>query len=329
MKTRGEAIRAFVVAIATALITMLGAVVPQINDSVGAGWIFAIGYSIIFLTSFGLLVTLGNSFVTQYVEASRGLASDQILMESVPTLVRFRSRTDVFTIDPCGRVLLNWEFEVEKGSRQRWTTLEFPILAESKIEGDPSHDEGTVPVDLTSVLVDGEDMTNTAVLRFEERRSLIATNRNLDYGRLSVPVRLEEGRSRAKLEIAVVYDVLCKMNASIDFVIIDVPYVTDDLHVEVRHQDPTCSIAPPVRTSGEVDERPVLATSAVMGFTDSWETELESDNLVAESGHLIWRTHAPKLGYRYKLNFRVVRSQLQSMAVTTEEPVEATEPAVP
>ncbi len=310
MKSRGEAVRAFVVAIATALITMLGAVVPQINESVGKEWIFLVGYSIIFLASLALLVTIGGSFVLQYVAASEGVVSDQILMDSVPTLVRFRSRSDVFTIDSCGRVALNWEFEVEKGSRQRWTTLEFPVLAESRQVDDVEDEQRAVPVSVRQVMVDSDNMTNTAVLRFEERRSLVDSSRNLDYGRLSVPVRLEEGRSRAKLQIELVFDVLSKTNAMIDYVIIDVPYVTDELHVEVRHQDASCSIAPPVSTSGEVDERPVLATSAVMGFTDSWETELESDNLVAESGRLIWKTHAPKLGYRYRLNFRVVGSQL-------------------
>ncbi len=309
MKNRSEVVKAFMVAIATALITMLGAMLPELNDSIGKEWVLLVGYSIIFLASLGLLVLLASSFVNQYIDATEKQANDEVVMESVPTLIRFRSRTDIFTIGSDGGTTLTWLFEVEKGLRQGWKTFEFPIVTEARgFDDGPSGEEPapSFPVRVANITVDGEDRTNSAVLMFEERRSLVATQRHLDYSRLSVPVRLEEGNSRATIEITLVFDQVGRASAKLDFAVVDVPYVTDNLRVEVHHADPDCTIALPINTSGSVDERPIQASLAMMGFTDSRETEIESEKLVADRGVLVWKTHAPKLGYRYRVGFRVI-----------------------
>ena len=331
MKDRNEAVRAFLVAIVTALITIVGVAISQIEGPVSERWASIIGFAIIVLASMSLLVLIGSSFVLQYVRAAQEIRSDEILRDSVPTLIRFRSRSDTFTIEPSGHISLRWQFEIDKGLRQGWKLFEFPIITDDRGFGEDEDEDESAPaptfsLKVQSVAVDGKDMTRSSVLQFEERRSLVATKRHLDYSRLSIPVRLEEGKSRAKLDIKLIFEKKVTKAGELEFVVVDIPYVTEKLQVAVRHADARCSIVPPVNTLGEVDDRPILASFAMMGFTDSWETELEADNLVAESGMLIWTTNAPKLGYRYRIKFRVINNAPTEIIDVAEEVVPERQP---
>ncbi len=315
MKQQSEMTRAFGIAIASALITLLSAVLPQVDDRISNAWVFAIGYSVILLSTHGLLVNLGATYVRQYRELVNRLEDDLLLRSSVPTMVRFRSRIDRLTVASDGSGTLKWFFEIERGAcRQNLASLELPVFFEEVtnlgdlVAGRLAESAPNFPVQIVEVVADGQDRTDEVELTLDEVRSSIGTHRCFEYGRISVPVRWTDQRPRTTLEITMHINRLSfpgsdRVDGSL---VVDVPYVTDVLRVEIEHESSNDSIAPLLSSKQQSNFRPVVATSALMPLQDQVETEAESGRLATDAGRLVWATDSPKVGYRYEIHYRSI-----------------------
>jgi hypothetical protein len=118
-----------------------------------------------------------------------------------------------------------------------------------------------------------------------------------------VPVRFGPTQRQRRIQAAVHYTGAFAPATSPTgtFFQVDIPYVTEHLEVHIRSEQQ-------IGIHGLRDQS-VEAEAALMGDRDYQETRKRSseyrDNEDPTGRSLVWRTYMPKLGYRYKVSFRL------------------------
>jgi hypothetical protein len=246
------------------------------------------------------LVYLG-AYLADLQAARAEVESSKVIRDSFPTLVSFRRRTEVLEVSAAGDGVLTWDFDLESDLEESVPILTFPVLAET----DPSRQRWT-SISIDHIRVNGIEQDASAAFRPAEERILVrdmeGLSRNvpmIEYGLLHVPVELERGRRSSQVEVKMQMKGLFREARKMEVLFIDIPYFTRDLIVTIRSPDG------PVRRSPELSGRTVLALSGLMDTADWAETARQDSQCQQVGDTLVWKAQTPKLGYRYKLYFRL------------------------
>jgi hypothetical protein len=246
------------------------------------------------------LVYLG-AYLVDLQAARSEIESSQIIRDSIPTLVSFQRRTEILEVSAAGDGILTWDFDLESELEESVPILTFPVLAET----DPGRQRWT-SISIDYIRVNGIEQDASGAFRPAEERILVGDmeglSRNvpmIEYGLLHVPVELERGRRVSQVEVKMQMKGLFREARNVEVLFIDIPYLTKELIVTIRSPDG------PVRRTPELGGRTVLALSGLMDIADWAETARQDSHCQQVGDTLVWKAQTPKLGYRYKVYFRL------------------------
>ena len=290
---------AFVASIVSIVVTLLGIVLTQASASRNGR--YAVPALYVFIVAGLLLLGLLHlrAYIGDLFEIRRGLRDYEIFRRSVPTLVTFRNREDTLTVEPSGDGLLAWSFELVANSLEHIVELTFPIYVEV-----PADDPPPQPITVEQIEVNGRRRSITDVYKPIEKRHPLDRPTDervvIEYGLLRVPVELEAGRRFCRVRVTMRLAKAYLHQFRLDPLFIEIPYVTEKLCVRVRSRG--LSVRPRPEEAGGPT---VMAMSSQMHTFDPTDSTKQSNLCKEHGGELLWETDSPKLGYQYKVFFRV------------------------
>ncbi len=286
----------------TLIMTLLGEVVLHVLDVPPPVHLIII--SAVFATLIILTAAATLAEVWSRLNEERAAKDDmEALQQSLPMMVRFKRRADTMTIqDHEGTALIHYDVDLESPSEDDITKLDWPIV----VDLDKGGADYGKRVELKSLKLN--DIVRSTVHRYHPRQQRSGTDSDppKEYGVLTLPVELQKGVStcnlKFELELKKVFGNASKESGvKEDYLIVDIPYVTDNLHVEIN-------IAPAAGKSVQPAHRPspIDAGSLAMETSDLGETYRQGQTLKAIDQKISWKTSFPKLGYRYKVWFYII-----------------------
>jgi hypothetical protein len=289
---RGKTSWSFTASLVAIAISTLTFLLSQLD--VGGGLATAVVY-VFFAAAVATLVLVQLKERAQELrDAKEDLDLEETVKETIPTNLWFRRRTDVLTLGDGGDAELEWDFELALPGDDGESRLNFPIFAES----DGSDTE--YPIAVKSIKVDGVAReTRDALEPIEFRKSLVPGRPSSQYAVLTVPVGLGPMHGDScRVQITLAFNGVFRNAFDDDSWSVDIPHVTESLEVTIRA--PQKRVGLPVNT-----DNPVEAISALMDVPDHEESTEQSKQSDYVEDSLHWKTTSPKLGYRYKVHFRV------------------------
>jgi hypothetical protein len=222
----------------------------------------------------------------------------EYLKKVVPTLITFRRRHDHLLVNTTGDGVLTWEFELTVEPSHQISELTFPVYVELASRGVRDR-----AIFVDSVKVDGQSRDRSGVYRLIEER--IPQDRppgepeTIQYAHLKVPVSLEPDQNSCTVEMTLRLLNSFPHAKTMASLFVDIPYVTEQLQVEIAAEHHPVRLPPLERT--EI----VGAMSSLMHMPDQRESTLQSLSCEERAGTIIWTTDSAKLGYHYKLYFQL------------------------
>jgi hypothetical protein len=203
-------------------------------------------------------------------------------------------------VDAAGNATLHWTFDIRNDDGEEMAELHLPIYAAVSPDIDP-----TEAVRVSELRVDTDrirapdEYVSTADVRSPVQEGTGTWTR----GVLRVPVQFGPSQRQRRIQATVHFKGAFAPAATpsgCSFQV-DIPYVTEQLEVYIR-SDRQIGIY-------GLRDRAVEAGSALMGDLDYQETRRRSaeyrDNEDPTGRTLVWRAYMPKLGYRYRVSFRL------------------------
>jgi|SRR5580692_5911504 hypothetical protein len=260
-----------------------------------AEWFWVIPLAIIVLT---YLVTATLDLREQYVRL--GATVDRL--KALPTSLIMTARRDEFTIFPDKSCQLDYHFTVDCDPQAAINALHFPIM--SNINPDGSNDGRQV--DVISVIVNRRPFLVKDV--YEQRRKIFFLDLNdnavpMRFGVVKAPINFEPGTRTYDVHIALrligtfdnIYDH--------EYVIVDVPYLTQSLEVAIRFDGGSIE-------QSQSGKSAIEAYSEFVDLYDDAESLRQLKNLSYEGEHkILWKCTYPNLAYRYRIWFRCEKKQ--------------------
>jgi hypothetical protein len=238
----------------------------------------------------------------QTLEASNKDAENWSTLAKVPSLVTFVERTEKITVTDTGDGIFESLHRVEYNPDHNRTIdrLHFPVIIDLPEKMEPPG----CNIQVESIIVDGEELPTDAYAAKEIRRAYESNPDGQkipqEYGIVTVPVALNEQRRQAIVNLKIKYKSIFKNRSSKDYVIVDIPYVTKHLAVRI------CAENTQLEVRGPIGKQIIDATCEMMDLTDSTEENYQLSNISNGPKDIQWTTRSAKIGYRYKLWFRVV-----------------------
>ncbi len=218
---------------------------------------------------------------------------EKLINSAVPRFVVFRERRDRLIVERDGDATLDWRFTLTAPRDVAIQTLTFPIYVD--IDADAPD---TNRIEVQSVKVNRVDIGNDFELeRRELRTSMIRGRPSMQYSVLRVPVELGEGQDVCDLRI--VLKMIGVFPAGVEKFYVDIPYLTEKLRVTL------VTAAGKVRRPLNDATTTIEAMSGLMEVPDPAESKIQSDHCTHDGAWLVWKAEAPKLGYQYKMSFRL------------------------
>lgn len=307
-------ISTFVAAIAAMALGLLVSAFPSGREMLDK---YSILFSVFIAVSFALLMLVGMfELFLEVREERRGkaailqrLENRDSLQKSVSTLVTFVERREKITVTDDGDGIFDCTYRVvydpgdDANSQSGFVeNLHFPVVidlpSEQETAGANVHVR-SIQVDEDQIPVDGRYVPQELRRRITPDKDG-PTSPAQEYGVVIVPVSMSASRSERRVRIVTEYKSIFKARFSQDYVIVDIPYLTRSLEVTICAGDPDSAIWPPARAS-------VLeATCEMMDLSDVSEALEQSRNLSRENHGIKWTTTRSKIGYRYKIYFKVI-----------------------
>jgi hypothetical protein len=228
-------------------------------------------------------------------------------IEKVPSLVIFKKRSDAITVYPNGDALFEYSHTVAIESDQVKPILHFPVL----VDLDQKATEFGRRVQLEDIIVNNVRIpTHGAYTSKEVRHPNPCLPNNpvpTEYGVVSVPVKLGQGYNECDLVMRFRLKGVFTNSSVRDYVIVDIPYMTEELEVRIMPQDANESVILLERMD---DARLFIdAYGEMMDMYDHRESLMQSESIRHKNEVIVWRTSMAKLGYRYKLWFRIAKRE--------------------
>lgn len=247
------------------------------------------------LTLGGMVLTIGVSEFYLALRAQR-VATDA--GRSLSTLVRFVSRVDSVVIEDNERVKFSWLMRIECDPEDSIQELYFPINIDLDEEG---RDLGR-RVQVDSIVVNGEPKPADKAYVPKQTRLFCDPGESkypMEYGIIRVPVGLGPSRRRVDVAVEMTLTACFPELETREFVLVDIPYVTRRLTVNVRAK------AGMVQSVKGPLGHEVEAWSQIMEVFDGADSSRRAPEVESFGDRIAWRSEFPKLGYRYKIWFRV------------------------
>lgn len=281
------------------LITMLGCLVSVLNFADKADLVrFTMG---LFWWGMGFLLVSIAVLAATELRLAHDQWRERRILEAVPRLVRFSDRIDSVTFNKDESVSYDLSLKIESNLDQAVSFLQFPITVDTP----PSGDLAEPGIEIKRLTVDGIEKSTEGVYVKKQIRQYVDpadSKRPMEYGVAEVPVSLGRGETSCHVQISMLLPRGAFSNCrKSEYVIVDIPYITDRLRIEIRGENGLRIGAVP----GRHGEEHVEATSEIMGTHDTDETMREKGNVTLLNDSMVWQTEFPKLGYRYLVWFRV------------------------
>ena len=264
---------------------------PFVYGALGVAVVFLVGVNV---RAYVRDVNAARAAYVADLDAARAqLHFAELVDHAIPELVTFTSREDVLTLEPDGNARLEWRFDLASPRAEVISDLTFPIYAEVDPETD---DWDAISVEL--VELDEEELHLTLEPR-EMRRSVDTKRPSLQYYVLRVPVELGENRESCSLRVILRLNGVFPQATDMEAFYVDIPYLTEALRVQLLA--PGGKVYRPLKDGVSSVE----AMSGLMEVPDPAESASQSKSCKRVGPTLVWTTKAPKLGYRYKVCFRL------------------------
>ena len=283
----------FVASVISVLITLLAVVAADASGLKEADKVLPVVYVLIALVSVVLIGVYAETFIREFRAERKKLKFATLLTNTTPTFVSFTSREDLLTLRASGDATLEWHFELSVPQDILIPNLPIPIYTEIDGSGDYDWDR----ISLESVEVNGEVQNGGQLSRQELRLAQVQDRPSFQRWVLNVPVDLGKGKESCSLKILLTLRGVFPRAGDIETFYVDIPYLTESLTVTVCA--PECRVREPIEIGA------IHAASASMEAEDAREAVSQSEKCRAVGPALVWKTAAPKMGYRYMLRFRV------------------------
>lgn len=292
---RREVPTAIVASLLSVLVTALAFLAGELSGKDGSEFSMWLAYTAVAVA----LVVLATLHLRVYLKdlnsARVALGIEKAIVQAVPTLLSFATREDILTLHENGDAELEWRFDLKSAPGESVTQLAFPIYA----EGERQAEEWT-SIEVKSIEVAGRKRDVAQSLSpMEHRVSKVDGRPSLQYALLKVPVELSDGSTTCPVRIVLTFKGVFPQASQLEAFYIDVPYLTQSIMVQVAA--PGRVVRQPVGRN----EPTIDAMSALMETRDLKESAIQNDQVRHVGDRLVWEAEAPKLGYRYKLYFRV------------------------
>lgn len=294
---RGDLSWALVLSLLSCAATIVGVLAAYVED-VDRGKVLWVLLLVLSVVGAAMVVIFLRLMTVEFMKQRRGLASDAMLLNSVPRQLRFARRTDKIVIQPTGSGELYWHFELVAESQAHITNISLPVYVEVPRDRDP-----WTSIEVVQVKVDGKEMNADSAFRrvertFREQRPKEVT----EHGVIAIGVPLGKGDVRCHVDVkAKLNEAFLKVSEG-DSHSVDIPYVTDDLRVVVQSADPGYVPLPAWH-----ENRTIEPLSQTMEILDGEEAQRQHNDYGPDrqGSSLVWKPESTKLGYRYKLWFRL------------------------
>ncbi len=237
---------------------------------------------------------------------------DERIREAIPFHIVVVSREDTLVIDDNGDGTLDWVFSIKVNDAEKCQSLDLQILSECFELLEPGGEKKYAGnIKITRIVVAGNEVRRPhGYYRTHEIRhpdDISAQKRPMEFGILSVPLNYEEIRlaSVSKVTITMVMKGTFRDATSQagDYFLVDIPQLTESLKVEIR----TASAGSEVQSN--LSEDKLSVRMGYGGTLDRAEMFHQLEKIKQRAGALVWQSAFPKLGYHYRLSFRIVRGE--------------------
>jgi hypothetical protein len=303
-KTRG-----YLISASTALVGLICGYL--ISVFVDPKLLIAYNYSIVvgIASAIGAIVILWSTDIHLQARETRKAIDSNLkeirgrlnTLDTVPSLVSFLQRSDTIWVTDTYDGIFEWVFLVEYNSDadKGIHYLNFPVIADVAGKEGQAGDN----VEVQSINVRGEPKSCYGVYTVKEIRTphpFGGADVSQQYGIVKVPVELNSQLKQAAITLKIKYKSIFKKIATGDYVIVDIPYVTNDLKVIIQAENSKRVVAE--STGQEVIE----AYCEMMAMRDYIEESHQLPRVSTRPKSIEWNTKNAKIGYRYRLHFRVV-----------------------
>jgi hypothetical protein len=225
----------------------------------------------------------------------------EALRRVIPTLVTFTRREDQLIVDTNGDGILTWTFHLVADLGRDISELTFPVYVEIPLKQIVDR-----AITVEAVEVNGESRDPTGMYREVEKRypdnRLPDDPEMIQYAQVTIPVPLRRGQAECQIRVRLrLWNTFPHLKTA-EALFVDIPYVTEQLRVEISAEQHL------VRIPYHEPEEPtsaVRAASSLMQTFDSDESLLQSRLCKEREGRLVWITNSAKLGYHYRVYFRL------------------------
>lgn len=290
-KARKSASAALVASLMSVVVTLLGVVITEASGLNEAKYVLPLAYTGLCVA----LVVLAGIYIAAHVgdlqAERRELHFGNLVNRAIPKLVSFERRQDILIIKADGSAELEWHFELTAPRKEAISELTFPIYGEVE-----SVEKWREFVFLDSVEVNGEEHNGVLEQR-ELRKSLKEGHPSLLYSLLRVPVDLGKGKESCSLRVRLRLEGIFLRINDWEAFYVDIPYLTESLEVTIRPE--SGRVQQPLRDGGVIE-----AMSGLMEVPDAEESASQAKHCSQVHNALVWKTHTPKLGYRYQVRFQ-------------------------
>lgn len=216
------------------------------------------------------------------------------LFSVLPRLFVFKDRVDEFTVFDNGNAELEMNLKLEKET-DNIEFINLPVMCERK---DNNTSMDFVSVTVKELCFNGEKRNN-ATYELKSINCGRENDRALEQGCVHVPLYSSARKGEIiRLKIILLFkDMFCEYRSN-EFVIVDIPYITENMSLVVKPQSNSKRI--------EVTNNYFNVHEMNGENTDVEEQAKQRKNCLPDSNSLKWKTKYPKLGYRYVFSFKLI-----------------------
>ncbi len=230
--------------------------------------------------------------------ASDGEKHETMSLAAVPRRIRCKHREDIVRFNHDESADFLWDLTLQSEPGDSIARVLFPITFERA--QDPSCP--VVPISVTRLRVNGKEKVAKGAYKRRQTRFIEGHNELvMEDGLVEIPVDLGFGTEECSVQIEMkVYCAFPKCRER-EYVVVDIPYLTEHLTVKILCESKLCAKG----VARDHGEEVLEASNIFMETFDIHETKIQHINVTLLDDQVIWRTAYPKLGYRYKVWFRI------------------------
>jgi hypothetical protein len=241
------------------------------------------------------------------LEDLRELIRRRRLLEAVPSLATFRRFQCDLAVDVHGDGELRWTIEIEVDPMAPTRELRLPFSLEV-----PSESAIARSVTVRSLVVDGREYVRPGQDFFEalEVRRGVDSRRWVEFGVLRIPLAYGTSRQVAQVRMDLLRAFPHVADREGDTWEMDVGHLTDLVEVTIRPRTPNAyTVAIPAPLEEAIHCGPTYSAGA-LDFEETRRRSLDYHE-TSENGttSLTWTGPRPKLGYFYRLRFRLLATE--------------------